>query len=207
MAVYYTVRADVIDIAHDKPLASDRIFVDTNVWFWLTYSRASLGKTPPRGYQLTRYNAYTNAVLVAGGTLLHSGLNLAELVHLIEKTEHEIYEKLHVPLLLKEYRHNYPSEHQTVRAELTAVWMSVQGLSNSLDCSIDDTTTAAAFASFGNVKVDGYDLFMLETMRRNGVTNIITDDGDFVTVPGICVFTSNRGVIAAAQAQGKLITR
>lgn len=34
-----------------------------------------------------------------------------------------------------------------------------------------------------------------------------TDDGDYVTVPGIQVFTANPEAIAAAQNQGKLITR
>jgi hypothetical protein len=44
-------------------------------------------------------------------------------------------------------------------------------------------------------------------MRSHGVVQVITDDGDFSTVPGIQVFTANRNVIQAARAQGRLITR
>lgn len=44
-------------------------------------------------------------------------------------------------------------------------------------------------------------------MKQESVNKIITDDGDYVTVPGIQVFTANPGAIAAATNQGKLITR
>jgi hypothetical protein len=44
-------------------------------------------------------------------------------------------------------------------------------------------------------------------MDKAGVTQIITDDGDYVTVPGIKVFTANSGAIAAAKSQGKLLIR
>lgn len=44
-------------------------------------------------------------------------------------------------------------------------------------------------------------------MEKAGIVQVITDDGDYVTVPGIKVFTANRNVIEAARNQGKLITR
>lgn len=57
------------------------------------------------------------------------------------------------------------------------------------------------------VLVDGYDLFILEAMTAKGVIQVITDDGDFASVPGIQVFTSNRNVLNAAKAQNRLIAR
>ncbi|MBD2773542.1 hypothetical protein [Iningainema tapete] len=42
---------------------------------------------------------------------------------------------------------------------------------------------------------------------KAGIVKIITDDGDYVTVPGIKVFTANIGAIAAAGSQGKLRVR
>jgi hypothetical protein len=48
---------------------------------------------------------------------------------------------------------------------------------------------------------------MLETMKNNGVIQIITDDVDFATVAGIRVFTANRNVLLAARMQGKLLSR
>jgi hypothetical protein len=44
-------------------------------------------------------------------------------------------------------------------------------------------------------------------MDKASVTQIITDDGDYVTVPGIKVFTANTSAIAAAGSQGKLLVR
>jgi hypothetical protein len=44
-------------------------------------------------------------------------------------------------------------------------------------------------------------------MKNHGVVQVITDDGDFATVPGIQVFTANRNVISAARSQGKLLIR
>jgi F420-0:gamma-glutamyl ligase-like protein len=48
---------------------------------------------------------------------------------------------------------------------------------------------------------------MLEGMKAKAIQKIITDDGDFVTVPGIMVFTANHNVIEAAKAQDKLVKR
>ncbi len=56
MAVNYTVRADVVDIKVDSPQQGDIFFVDTNVWYWLTYPPASLSANP---YQL----GYSNYIL------------------------------------------------------------------------------------------------------------------------------------------------
>ncbi len=56
-------------------------------------------------------------------------------------------------------------------------------------------------------RVDGYDLFLLEAMKANGLINLITDDGDFVTVPDITMFTANRNAITQATAQGKILVR
>jgi hypothetical protein len=60
--------------------------------------------------------------------------------------------------------------------------------------------------SYDTFLVD-YDLFILETLKKEGITNIITDDGDFATVSGITVFTANRNLINTAQLQGKLVVR
>jgi hypothetical protein len=55
--------------------------------------------------------------------------------------------------------------------------------------------------------LDGYDLITIEAMHQNGIKHIITDDKDFLTVPGIVVLTANNNAVQAARAAGKLITR
>lgn len=207
MAINYIIQAEVVDITTDSPRADDVFLVDTNVWYCMTYTRASLSARPPAQYQTTNYPAYTKAALAAGARIYQSGLSLAELTHLIEKAEREIYERTNGQVGTKEYRHNFPNERTQVIAEIQSVWGQVVSLADPLDATIDGDTTDAALARFQTEKVDGYDLFILESMKNLGVVQVITDDGDFATVSGIQVFTANRNVIAAARDQGKLKTR
>jgi hypothetical protein len=44
-------------------------------------------------------------------------------------------------------------------------------------------------------------------MDKAGRVQIITEDGDYVTVPGIKVFTANSNAIAAAGKCGNLVVR
>ncbi|MCP4701011.1 MAG: hypothetical protein GY862_29785 [Gammaproteobacteria bacterium] len=90
--------------------------------------------------------------------------------------------------------------------EVQNAWAQVSSLAEPLTVTINAPMTTAALKRLQTEKVDGYDLFILESMKSHGVMQVITDDGDFATVPGIQVFTANRSVIQAAKAQKKLIT-
>lgn len=204
MAINYVVQAEVVDINADSPTATDTFFVDTNVWYWMTYANAATAAFPG---QLSDYPAFVNRALGGGSKICCSGLSLAELSHLIEKTEREIYEKSVSLIRAKEYRHNLPGERARVASEVEAAWGQVKSLSSPLALTVDEKTTDDALDRFRMEKMDGYDLFILETMKNHGVVQIITDDGDFVTVAGIRVFTANRNVLLAARAQGKLLPR
>jgi predicted nucleic acid-binding protein len=204
MAVNYIIQAEVVDITGDTPRAEDAFLVDTNVWYWMTYTRASQSAIQ---YQTTNYPAYTNAALAAGARIYQSGLSLAELTHLIEKAEREIYERTNGQIGTKEYRHNFPGERTQVITEIQSAWSQVVNLADPLVSTIDNQTANAALARFQTEKVDGYDLFILESMKNHSVVQVITDDGDFATVSGIQVFTANRNVITAARNQGKLKIR
>jgi hypothetical protein len=81
----------------------------------------------------------------------------------------------------------------------------VSSLAQPLDLRVDQPSTTMALQQFGQVAVDGYDLFLLQAAAKAGITQIITDDSDYATVPGITLFTSNRTILTAARAQGKLL--
>ena len=72
---------------------------------------------------------------------------------------------------------------------------------------VDDSVTDAALARFQTQPLDGYDLYLLDAMQKANHPQILTDDGDFCTVPGIQLFTANQNVINAAAAQGRLAVR
>ncbi len=203
MAINYSIQAEVVDITTDSPKADDVFLVDTNVWYWMTYPNAT-SYVPS---QLANYPGYLNKALAEDSKIHHSGLSLAELSHLIEKTEREIYEKSNGTIRPKEYRHNLSAERSRVASEIKAAWGQVVSLADPLAVTIDDMTATAALNHLQTEKLDGYDLFILESMKNHGVVQVITDDGDFATVSGIQVFTANRNVIAAAKNQGKLKIR
>jgi len=207
MAVNYTVHAEVIDTRNDTPGQDDIFLVDTNVWYWLTYSRADLADARPKPYQTNDYPAYIGKALSAKSRLHKCGLSLAELAHLIERTEREIYSRSNGALGSKEYRHSHSTERANVVAEIQTAWSQVNTMAQTIDIQIDEQVTNAALSRLSSQPLDGYDLFILEAISKAGVVKIITDDGDFVTVPGIQVFTANHPVIKTAQNQGKLLQR
>ncbi len=204
MAINYNIQASIVDITSDTPQTNDAFFVDSNVWFWLTYPTASQCADQ---YQLTYYPDYVNKALGVNAKICRSGLSFAELAHRIEKTEHEIYCNYVNAIEPKEYRHNIPAERSRIVSQVQAAWGQVKTLAQPLDLVINEPTTEAAIARFQTEKVDGYDLFILESMKNHGVVQIITDDGDFATIPGIQVFTANRNVINSARTQRKLLSR
>jgi len=203
MSINYIIQAEVVDIKADTPRDGDVFLVDSNVWYWMTYSKA----TSFMQDRLFKYPDYLNKALTANSKIRYSGLSLSELAHLIEKTEREIYEKTNGSIMPKEYRHNFIAERSRVVLEIQSSWGQVTSLADPLTVTIDAPTTSAALARMQSEKVDGYDLFILESMKHHGVVQVITDDGDFATVPGIQVFTANRNVLAAAKNQSKLLSR
>jgi len=209
MTVNYTVRTDVIDIRSDSPRQDDLFLVDSNVWYWTAYTRADLSDARPKTYQINDYPAYINKALSAKSILFRCGLSLAELAHLIEKTELEIFARTtgFDKKKKKEFRHNHSIQRSNVVAEVQTAWSQVKSMSQIIGLHIDDLVTGAALSRFAAQPLDGYDLFILEAISKAGVVKVITDDGDFVTVPGIQVFTANYNVIRLAQAQAKLMNR
>ncbi|NJM00303.1 MAG: hypothetical protein HC924_16585 [Synechococcaceae cyanobacterium SM2_3_2] len=204
-----TVQADVVDIRTDTPLPTDTFLVDINVWYWLTYTRASQADQPPSTYQTTTYPDYVGRARSARATLLYCGTTLAELIHLTEKSEREIYCRVNsLSLKPKEYRHHYPTEQQRSPVSETQIaWQQITLIAASLDFQINEGNSNQVLARYATQPLDGYDLIMLESMVQEGFSQVLTDDSDFASVPGIQLFTANNTVIAAAHTQNKLISR
>lgn len=203
MAINYTIQADVIDIRQDTPKTEDAFLVDTNVWYWVTYTKASQTAQP---YQIKDYPTYISRALSSKSQLFKCGLSLAELSHRIEKTEHEFFSYTRT-LTLKEYRHNYPQERATVVQEVQAAWGQVKSMANAVDITVNKDSTDRVLTRMASEPLDGYDLLILEAISQAGIVNVITDDGDYAMVPGIQLFTANHNVIEAARNQGRLIGR
>ncbi|MEL6353890.1 MAG: hypothetical protein AAFR58_19355 [Cyanobacteria bacterium J06627_28] len=211
MTIRLNIQADVIDISTDTPQPEDVFLVDTNVWLWQTYPNATLNADPRVLRKSSLYSGYLNQALQAGAQLKYSGLTLAELAHVIEKKEYEIFKNQNrlSRLSPKAFRHNYDSERQAVAMTVQSAWAQVISLASSADVTIDATVTSAALQRFQTQALDGYDLFLMEAISRAGLNplQVLTDDMDYACVPNIQLFTGNGLVIQEAGRQNKLIQR
>lgn len=202
------VRASVVDIQGDTPKPEDQFIVDTNVWLFLLYPPASLNSLGAPLPQATHYPTYIQKTVTNKSILRSVALSLAEIAHNVERAEREAYSAMAGKAIQpKDYRHDYPNQRRKVTTLVKDTWADVMSISKLLDMNLDAPFVDSAMALFPSVGLDGYDLFMAEKAIQSGNKQIITDDKDFLTVPGITVFTANQNAIQAAQAAGKLITR
>ena len=214
MTVNLSVHASIVDIRVDTPKASDVLFVDTNVWLWQTYGVSTNPKSEKakRAYKKSIiYTGYLSQAIAHQAQLKYSSLILAELAHVIEKTEFDIFKRRQqIPSLqAKAYRHNYPNERESVATTVELAWSQVSMLASSADLTVDERLGNIALQRFQTQALDGYDLFLLEAISRADVdlVQVLTDDMDYACVPQIQVFTSNGLVIDQAAQQNRLVER
>lgn len=206
--IQYTVRAQVVDIQRQMPNANGTFFVDTNVWYWITYPRASEGDKPPLPYQTRYYPNFIKKILDSKGKLFRSDLSLSELTSLIERTELDIFNyESNSDLGLKQFRHEHPEARNEVIDQILISWYQIISMSGPISFTLDTSFTDAALKRFETQSLDGYDLFIIESLIESGLPlNIITDDGDFCTIEEITLYTANKSVIECAREQGKLVS-
>lgn len=208
MAILANVQATVVDIRYDRPKRTDKFLVDTNAWYWLGYSEATNNLAPYRLKVAQQYIAYLNKTKKAKANLYWDGHSLIEMAHSIEAVERDEYSKATgVVLSSKEYRHNIPSERAIVVREIDKTWTTVKGWGQPIESLVNDNTIVAITKRLKTEQVDGYDYLLLEAMAKVGITGIITDDIDFITVPGIIVFTGNPTALDLAYTQKKMFHR
>ena len=193
-----TIQATVVDIRKDAPQATDELFVDTNSWRNLTYSRILNPKSD--------YLDYMKRALASKTVLYACGVTFLELASTIEKDEWTIFQATSI-CDKKMFRHGFPNERKRVVEEVRSSWAQVTAIATLVDLTLNTHAIGRCLKTFNECPVDGYDLLLVEAMERRNVMSILTDDSDFATVHGVRVFTANSAVIAAARNQGKLLPR
>lgn len=208
MSINYTISADIYDISTDVPQKEDIIFVDTNVWFWLTYTKASQVTSTTRS--ISSYITYINRALSISALLIYSPLVYAELAHTIAKSELDLFCSLNSSQIkLKEFRNNYPTEWNNAINEINTAIGQIKCLGVPLSPPPDEKfmeEVCKCQKSYGK-HLDIYDIIYVKQMESERISKIITDDGDFSTIPNINMFTSNRNVLTLAQSARRLKCR
>jgi predicted nucleic acid-binding protein len=202
------VRANVVDLRSDTPQKDDVFFVDSNVWYWIGYTNASLSSN---FNQSNDYPNYVGQALNEGSTLYKCTLSFAELAHSIERSERNIFNgSRKPPVSAKDFRHNYPIQRQAVITEIENSWTLVEDMTgeNTIEVNLTDSAVQQSLARLKSEALDGYDAFMVEAIfAKKSINQVITDDSDFGQIAGITVFTANDKLVNAAKDQKKLLKR
>ncbi|MFN7209707.1 MAG: PIN domain-containing protein [Aggregatilineales bacterium] len=197
------LRATIIDIRADAPRPSDVFLVDTNVLYWMCYSRAR-NPASARRQRADAYSDYIKKARQAQSTLQLCVASLAELAHAIERDECEIYNQgLGASLSLKTYRRQ---KRDDVVEQVRSAWQLAESITNGrvlpaapVVSKLYDTLASAA--------VDGYDLLIYHAALSAGIRQILTDDADYGEFADVQIFTANDSLIDLARAQNKLLRR
>src|SRR5690242_19157051 len=136
------ILAEVVDIRDDAPTDRDVFFVDTNVWYWITYTRASMRPWPAPGRAVDSYARYIQRAKTAGARLLVCTLSFAELAHIIERKERDIYNYYGSNSRLEEKPFRYDSSVRAdVMAEIEVAWTQVSALADIAGITVDEGVT------------------------------------------------------------------
>jgi predicted nucleic acid-binding protein len=200
------VQADVVDIGTDQPRKTDTFVADTNIWILFNYAPMTLVNS--QSYRTTDYPPYLKKLRASGAKLAHSSLTLAELAHVIEGKEFDIWRKMpgNEDYRLKHFRRD-DIERKRVLEEVEDAWEATKAMSTCIDCVLDGLTADHTLERLRLYPLDGYDAMILAAMRGHDLKQLLTDDVDFVTVKGLTVFTANREAIRLAELQSRLIKR
>jgi len=201
------IKAKIIDIRKTDPTGDFAFFVDTNAWYWMTYSRASTkGLQAPEKHQLEQYLRFMKKAREAGSSVYRCNLSFAELAHRIEVCERQIfslYRRAGAEVKAKEFRHD-ATERPNVLAEIEASWGQIRSMSESIPLPVDEDAATEAMKLLKLCAVDGYDALHVQALRRGKLTAVLTDDADFATIPDIAVLTGNLGLLRNAAKEGFL---
>lgn len=193
------VRATVVDLRGDQPRSTDEVWVDTNVWLVLAYTRV------PCERRLEPYAKYVKSLLGVRAKLAAGTVNIAELARCVEFKEREIFEAANGVRFssIKEFR---KSGGRVVAAQaIKDAWSVLTTLATLSPYAVQSAhVSAAADGMLSGDFLDGGDAVQLAEARQRGLALVLSDDSDFATVEGITLLTANERVLRLANEQQRL---
>lgn len=189
----------IINIRNFSPIDNSRqFFLDTNVLYWISN---------PRFLQLHQlshtarvYYDFIDKLIDAGNPLVTSVYNLTELLNVIEKSEWDIYCKLHpeIPISRKDYR-NMPTEHEEVGKVMKTALNNVNNICKVIEFNFSASIIDDFVENFTTHRCDIFDYAILKNCVKSKYLNIISDDGDFSSIEKINLYTANENVLNNAR--------
>lgn len=200
------VNAHVVDLRRHQPQPTLKYVLDTNVWLDLTYARHSLTSSERVRKRAEVHSEFVKAALDTKTQLLWSAISFAEMAHVIEKSEFEIAKHDGTEIdSLKKFRGQKNSRLKTLQ-HIKASLLQVESLGAGIPLAITMSDLPNIYADFANSHVDGYDSLLISSALAAGYSHIVTDDADFISWPGLTVYTCNEFALHVAQNSGKLVS-
>ena len=166
--------------------------IDTNVLYWMHYSRCNT-----TGYQIMHYPQFISDLMERHAVFVTTACNVSELLHLVEKKEYDIFKVTNRTISIKDFR-KVRKERENVKQELETIIMQIESMYSIHDFELDFSLISKFVHDFDNHRCDNNDYSILTYLKNAGITNIISDDSDFITYAGMNVYTANNNIINEA---------
>lgn len=183
----------------------DQVLVDTNVWLFMHMEQATqsfTGDNVANGYM-----EVIDGLLEASATLKWSCFSYPEVANTIEGYCFDLFKSQSgQECSKKRYRHEMPTQRLKVVTKIQETWGAITKSGSPLGeysvraSGLDDLTI-----DYRNYAVDPYDLFMIDSLKSHGLKYILTNDRDFLTVPGIEVITLHKSALVDAAGANMLM--
>lgn len=169
-----------------------KVFLDTNVIYWNTYasSRVFPSNLKPAAYQLSDYSSLLAKLIENENDLYFSHYSIPELVHIVARIESSLDACGSSHLRKKWLREK---GREIVTGEMNSVIEALQSWATPLPPSLP-YSSEDYMARYSEVYLDGYDLFLEKELVENGISLILTDDADFLSVEGFNLVTANKSI-------------
>lgn len=185
------LNVDTVDFSKEEMLV--KIAVDTNVLLFLFYSRISFlddsDDTRKRSYQ----NFVASILKLKNVRLYTSAINLNEALHVIEKTECEIYNSnlVGTEIDLKSYRKQSDNSSANQK-QFKLLYRQVCKIMQIIDYEINKSFIKDYIDNYKEYCYDCMDAAFSDCCKKNGIKYILTNDIDFAGLEeGIDVLTAN----------------
>ena len=185
----------IINLNTYSSINNSRIFfLDTNVLYWYTYPRFSDHSQLKPAWKI--YYDFIDALTSAGNPLHTSVYNLTELLNVVEKNEYEIYMQLHpeIPLTKKDFRRMI-TEREKVSQIIKTTLNNALSICSVIDFNFTSNTLRNFSNQFIDHRCDVFDYAILNNCIMSKDINIISDDSDFSSMPGITLYTANENIL------------
>ncbi|MBO5168991.1 MAG: PIN domain-containing protein [Phascolarctobacterium sp.] len=185
---------NVNDLAVNSNGAVRHIAIDTNVLLWMFYGNVSYvgnARTQQKDYQKVLKTFLSNKNVFK----LHTtGINVNEALHVIEKTECEIYNQSIVngfELTVKDFR-NIPQNKINLQKTFKLFWQQIVRLIKIENVSLTKDMVRDYIIQYDRQNYDSLDFALVRWCQENSINVIMTDDIDFVGNDiGIEILTAN----------------